>query len=70
MNIKNIDNEYKPLVNDLIKMTTLLIVVNILMYLSDPNNKLLGGQYIKIMIFILLGITTYWLIIEKLINQY
>lgn len=67
MNTIKVEDEYKPLINDLIKMTTILVVVNILMYLSDNNNRLLGEPYIKLIIFILLGITTYWLVINKLV---
>jgi len=65
----DIDDEYKPMLNDLIKMFTILVVVNVLMYISDPSqNKLLGESYIKLLIFILLGVCTYWLIINKLVK--
>jgi len=64
----NIKDDYKPLLNDLVKMFIILIVVNILMYASDSrSNKLLGESYIKLMIFILLGISTYWLVIQPLV---
>ena len=63
-----VDEEYKPMINDLIKMLVILLVVNFLMYLSDrQNNKLLGESYIKLTIFILLGVCTYWLVINKLV---
>jgi len=65
----DIDDEYKPLLNDLVKMFIILIIVNILMYASDSSsNKLLGESYVKLMIFILLGISTYWLVIQKLLH--
>ena len=65
----DIDDEYKPLLNDLVKMFIILIIVNILMYVSDSgSNKLLGESYVKLMIFILLGISTYWLVIQKLLH--
>lgn len=64
----DIDDEYKQLYNDLIKFITILIVLNIIMYISNPSqNVLLGSNYIKLMTSIILGIATYWLVISKII---
>ena len=64
----NIDDEYKQLNNDIIKLITILVVLNLLMYISNPTqNVLLGSNYIKLMTSIILGITTYWLVISKII---
>ena len=61
--------DYKLLMNDLVKISTVFIVANILMFISDSsNNKLFGSSYIKLMIVVLLGFITYWLIIKNLIN--
>ena len=62
-----IDEEYYPMINDLIKYTVIFIVVNFLMYFSNSkSNKLLSESYIKFMTFALLGVMTYWLIIKKI----
>lgn len=64
----DVDDEYKQLYNDLIKFITILIVLNIIMYISNPSqNVLLGTNYIKLMTSIILGIATYWLVISKII---
>jgi len=64
----DVDDEYKQLYNDLIKFMTILIVLNMIMYISNPaQNVLLGSNYIKLMTSIILGITTYWLVISKII---
>ena len=64
----DVDDEYKQLYNDLIKFITILIVLNIIMYISNPSqNVLLGSNYIKLMASIILGISTYWLVISKII---
>mgnify|MGYP006104769851 CR=1 FL=1 len=64
----DVDDEYKQLYNDLIKFMTILIVLNMIMYISNPSqNVLLGSNYIKLMTSIILGITTYWLVISKII---
>lgn len=65
----NIDEEYKPMVNDLIKYSVMFLVLNILMYISNPKtNKIMSESFTKIMIFSLLGLTTYWLIVKNLIE--
>jgi|TARA_B100001094_G_C18169034_1_gene793954 hypothetical protein len=64
----NINDEYKQLYNDLVKFITILVVLNLIMYISNPaQNVLLGSNYIKLMTSIVLGITTYWLVISKII---
>ena len=66
---QNIDKEYVPLANDLIKFTVILFVVNFLMFISNPGqNRLMGGSYTKLMIYVLLGVITYWLVINKIIK--
>jgi hypothetical protein len=63
-----IDKDYKNLYNDLIKFTTMFLVVNLLMFISNPNkNVFLGENYVKLMTYILLGLVTYWLVISKVI---
>jgi hypothetical protein len=64
----HIDEEYKPLLNDILRFLTILIAVNIIMFISNPKQNLLfGSTYTKLMICVLLGVATYWLVIDKLI---
>ena len=54
--------------NDVMKFLTLLVVVNIIMFMSNPSeNVLFGSVYTKLIISILLGVSTYWLVIDKLV---
>ena len=62
------DEDYAHMINDMVKMTTILVIVNILMYINSPSdNSLLSLVYLKLCVFILLGIVTYWLIIKNII---
>ena len=68
-NINNLDDEYKNLLNDIIKFGTVLVVLNLFMFLTNPmGNAFLGGNYLKFLVYILLGFVTYWLVISKLIK--
>jgi hypothetical protein len=63
----NLGEEYIPLTNDLIKFTSILIVLNILMWISNPaENTLFGEKYMTILLYFLLGLITYHLLIKQL----
>ena len=62
------EEDYVNMFNDVIKMATILVVVNILMFMNNPTeNKILSMVYIKLCIFILLGLVTYWLVVKNII---
>jgi|TARA_B110000211_G_scaffold86601_1_gene101604 hypothetical protein len=62
------EEDYANMSNDLVKMITILMVVNILMFINNPKeNKILTLVYLKLCLFILLGIVTYWLVIKNII---
>jgi len=64
----SIDDEYVEMSNEVIKMGVILVVVNVLMFMSNPSkNKLFAESYIKLLVFALLGIMTYWLVIRKIV---
>ncbi len=63
-----VDKEYKTLYNELIKFVTILVVLNLLMFLSNPSeNVFMGTTFVKFMVCIILGLVTYWLVISKII---
>lgn len=64
----HVSDEYKPLANDILRFFTILVAVNIIMFFADPShNVLFGSTYTKLMICILLGVATYWLVLQKLV---
>ena len=67
-NLKSsIDEEYYPLINDLIRMVSILVITNLLMFLNNPTqNKFLSTNYTNIITFVILGILTYWLVLKKI----
>lgn len=64
----NIDKEYIPLINDIIRMSAIQIVAQFLFCLSNPSqNSMFGEAFIQTLFFLLIGIVVYWLIIRKLV---
>jgi len=64
----SINDQYIPLANDIMRVVIILLVINVLMFITDPSkNTLFGDNYIKLSIFVILGICTYRLTINKLV---
>lgn len=64
----NIDKEYIPLINDIIRMSAIQIVAQLLFCLSNPSqNSMFSEAFIKTLFFLLIGISVYWLIIRKVV---
>lgn len=64
----NIDKEYLPLINDVIRMSVIQIVAQFLFVLSNPSqNSMFGETFIQTLFFLLIGIAVYWLIIRKVV---
>lgn len=61
----NIDKEYIPLINDLVRMGVIHIITQLLFNIS--NNESFNLQFIQTIFFVLLGICVYWLVIRKIV---
>jgi|TARA_B110000211_G_C13923038_1_gene483652 hypothetical protein len=62
------EEDYAHMINDVVKMITILVIVNILMFINNPtDNALLSLVYLKLCVFIVLGIVTYWLIVKNIL---
>jgi len=64
----NIDKEYIPLINDVIRMSVIQIVAQMLFYFANPkNNRMFGEIFLQTLFFLIIGIIVYWLIIRKIV---
>lgn len=65
----NIDKEYLPLINDVIRMSVIQIVAQLLFVMANPShNSMFSETFIQTLFFLLIGIAVYWLIIRKVIT--
>lgn len=53
-------------INDLIRMFTLQMVVQILFYLRNEKLELFSLSFLENTLFILLGLIVYWFVVNKL----
>jgi hypothetical protein len=65
----NLPKEYRSYVEDLSRMIIIQLVANLLLYASDSRQyPLFGTTFFKTMLFIVVGVSVYWLIFRKLIS--
>jgi len=64
----NIDKEYIPMINDIIRLTVIQLVAQLLFFMTNPTrNPLFSDIFIQTLFYLLIGIVVYWLIIRKII---
>jgi len=69
LKLKNLDDEYKNIVKDSLKAVTILVVINMFMFLANPKEHvLLGSNYLEFVVYVLLGFLTYSLVVSKIIK--
>lgn len=65
----NVPNEYRSYFEDLSRMIMIQVVANMLFNLSNPKKyPLLSGDFIKTLLFIIAGVSAYWLIFRKIVS--
>ena len=62
----DIEKEYIPLVNDLVRMSVIHIVTQLLFNISN-GESFMKAEFLQTVLFVLLGICVYWLIIRKIV---
>jgi len=60
--------QYICMIDDIIRMTTIQIVIQFLFYINGPDGTaFFSVDFILLVLYIALGVCVYWLIIKKLI---
>tara|TARA_Y100001970_G_scaffold289916_1_gene421753 strand:+ start:1455 stop:1730 length:276 start_codon:yes stop_codon:yes gene_type:complete len=64
-----LNQEYKPYLMDLMRMISIHLTLNIMFFIIDPEkNKLLNQAFFMSLIFILFGVSVYWLVFKKFVS--
>ena len=56
--------EYFPMVNDMVRMTAIQVVAQLLFAAANPNEPM-GVVFLQTIVFVLIGVAVYWLIVRK-----
>ena len=61
--------EYRALCQDISRMLTIQIITNYLLHLSNPKEiQFMSYDFIKTLLYLLIGIVAYWLVTTKIFN--
>lgn len=64
-----IDKEYLPMIEDIIRMVMLQFTVNLMYFIKNPDTtSLFSLEFIELLIYIVLGVSVYWLLFKKLVR--
>ena len=64
-----VNQEYKPYLMDLMRMVSIHLTLNVMFFIINPEkNKLLDQGFFTSLIFILFGVSVYWLIFKKFVS--
>lgn len=62
-------DEYIPLINDLSRMITLQVIIQLMLSMRDSKEYPFFSQhFFELLFYIVLGLMTYWLVVKKLFN--
>ena len=64
----DIDKDNIIIINDIIRMSTIQIIAHLLFSITDPTVNFLGTLFIKTLLFIIIGVATYWLFVKRFIR--
>ena len=60
-------DEYIPLINDLSRMITLQVIIQLMLSMRDPvEYPFFSQHFFELLFYIVLGLITYWLVVRKL----
>lgn len=66
---KNIDAEYIPYFEDLARMMILQIILQFMYHIRDPEqNTFFTLEFFELLMYIILGVSVYWLLFKKVIK--
>ena len=66
---KHIGKENLMFVNDITRMASLQLVIQMMMHVTDPDRyNFLDADFIVLVLFIVVAVSAYWLVLRRLIN--
>ena len=61
--------EYIPYVEDVMRMVTIQVIIQLMMFLQSPStNKFFDIRFFEIIFYVVLGVTAYWLLVRKCVQ--
>lgn len=66
---KHLDKEYLPYIEDVIRLIILQISINFMYYVQNPcENAFFRYDFFEFLLYIIVGLSVYWLIFKKFVR--
>lgn len=65
---KYMDKEYIPYMEDMIRMIIIQFSIHIMMYSNRDDYTFFSFEFFEIIIYMLIGVSIYWLLFKKVIK--
>jgi hypothetical protein len=64
----HIDKEYIPYIEDVVRMLLLQSTIQFMYFIKDPaNNKMFTFDFIELILYVIIGVSVYWLVFKKMV---
>jgi hypothetical protein len=64
----HIDKEYIPYIEDVIRMLLLQSTIQFMYFIKDPmNNQMFTFDFIELILYVIIGVSVYWLVFKKMV---
>lgn len=66
---KHLDKEYLPYIEDVIRLLILQISINFMFFIQNPcENSFFRYDFFELLLYIIVGLSVYWLIFKKFVR--
>lgn len=66
---KHIDKEYLLFVEDVLRLLILQISINFMYFIQNPcDNSFFKLEFLELLLYIIVGLSVYWLIFKKFVR--
>lgn len=61
--------EYVPYLDDLFRMVMIQLSIQFMFFIMDPSKyQLFSQEFLTLLLYVVLGVTVYWLVFKKIIQ--
>ena len=68
ISLNNNYSKYKPILDDIIKYTSIISITYLLSCLTNPYTYLFEPEFYQTLFYLVISIIIYWMVIKKLVN--
>lgn len=60
--------EYIPMIEDMCRMVTIQVMIQLMVFLSNPTMGLATAEFFLLTMYVVLGVAMYWLVFKNVVR--